>query len=120
MRKTMLLLALVVTAASFTSCGSDSLDLTGSWSMVANRTFSFALTIRHNGSEITGTMDSLSDAEPDTPIAGTLKGSSITFRRTGSWYTQDYTGSVTPDGKTMAGTFSQDGAAARFDWSATR
>jgi hypothetical protein len=121
MRKALLLMTLAVMVASFTGCSSDdAIDLAGTWSMVANQTFQFDLTIKQDGSTITGTMVRVAGTEADTPIAGTIDGTTVSFTRTGATFTQVYTGSITPDAKTMGGTFTAGGGTTSFPWNATR
>ncbi len=117
-------LAAVVLALS--ACGdagstapTQPVSLTGTWSMTANN-FPFTASFGQAGTAITGSMHSLSSSEPDTPIDGTFDGTAVSFARHGAAYTQVYTGTVSSDGKTLSGTFSHNGSASSYAWSATR
>jgi hypothetical protein len=120
--KTCSLLAFVLLLAA---CGgtdstapTKALNLTGTWSMVGNN-YTFTLTIQHTGTVVTGTMHPLQGGA-DTPIDGTLNGTAVSFTRRWSSNTQVFTGTVSAGGNTMEGTFSHNGSASTYLWSAQR
>jgi hypothetical protein len=125
-RKAMLLFVLAMMIVPFTGCSDDdedSIDLTGTWSMdvMANTsTFKFNLTIKQSGSTITGTMIDKQTAAEST-VAGTLTDTQVSLLRTIPGFVQMYTGTVSPDGKTMAGTWGNQGSGTVLgNWSAAR
>jgi hypothetical protein len=120
------LYSLAAAVLALSACGdtgstapTQPVNLTGTWSMTANN-FPFTTNIGQVATAITGSMHSLSSSEPDTPIDGTFNGTAVSFTRHGEAYTQVYTGTVSSDGKTMSGTFSHNGSASTYAWSATR
>jgi hypothetical protein len=120
--------SLVASVLLLAACGStgptETVNLTGTWSMVANTSFAFTLSIQQTGSAVTGTMHPTSPSGMDTQIAGTLNATVVSFTRqwsdAGTAYTQVYTGTVSADGKTMSGTFSHNGSESTYAWSAQR
>ena len=102
------------------------ISVTGAWSMTANTTYQFTLTITQAGAVITGTMHCITPAGPDTLIDGGFDGTNIAFTRhlpavgRGVPPTQLYTGIVSSAGNALAGTFTASGATKTYPWSAAR
>lgn len=127
-----MMLSLVAPVLLLSACGDSSstdptpvptptpISLTGQWSMIAKDTYVFTLNLNQAGTSITGVMDVLNTTEANTVIDGAFDGTTIAFTRHGASYTQVYTGTVSAGGSRLAGTYSHNGGASIYTWSATR
>jgi hypothetical protein len=133
-----MMLSLVAPVLLLSACGSDSattptptptptpISVNGAWSMTANTSYKFTLTITQAGAAITGTMHCITPAGADTLIDGGFDGTNIIFTRhlpatrTVASSTQVYTGIVSAAGSALSGTFTAAGSTKTYPWSAAR
>src|SRR5215218_9824400 len=102
------LIALVVLALFAINCNNSANNvsggkdnLSGKWDLVCcDGKYTGKVTLVQEGDKITGTYDDASQIE------GEIKGNTVTLRRRWATGAQDYTLEVSPDGKTLTGTFS--------------
>jgi len=80
-------------------------DLTGSWFFThADNRFEGTITLRHSGSELSGTWHTAKGkSEPDTAVAGTIDGHTVTLTRFIGSERQVYTLTLSSDGDRLDG-----------------
>ena len=84
------------------------LNVSGTWDFVCcSKKYTAKLTLVQTGNTISGYFGQTSNGTTGE-IEGQLNGTSLTFRRRWSGGTQDYTLTVSADGKTLTGSFSGD------------
>jgi hypothetical protein len=120
---------LLTTGCGSGGSGSDDVSATtpnvaGEWTMIANTSYTFDLTLTQSGGTISGSMDATNSGDPTDPVTGTVTlDGNVTFtrERAGAW-TQVYTGNVTIKGglMVMEGTFTQSGVTGNFPWRAEK
>lgn len=99
-------------------------NVAGQWTMIANTSFTFDLTLTQSGESISGSIDSTNTGDPTDSVTGSVtSGGNVSFtrERAGAW-TQVYTGMVTTQGNfmVMEGTFTHSGVAGTFPWRAEK
>lgn len=105
-----------VTAASY--------DLTGKWSINANRSSGTFEISSQTGNEFSGTVN-IDSGKSERLIDGRISGNTISFTRmwdSGNLY-QSYTGTLSVDANgnaTISGTFSQNNSSSTWTWTASK
>lgn len=80
---------------------SGGVGVSGTWDLVCcSGKYRGTLVLRQNGNRLEGYM-----IDPSQPIAGEISGSTLRFRRSFSGGQQDYTMTLSPDGRTLTGSF---------------
>jgi hypothetical protein len=80
-------------------------QLSGQWDFVCcSGRYRGGIVFRQNGKWLEGYF-----YREDHPISGEINGSTVKFKRTFSGGSQDYTMTLSPDGKTLTGSFTGDG-----------
>ena len=91
----------IVRGGQFVSDNDRSGNVSGTWGLVCcSGKYTGSVVLTQNGTKITGSFDDGSG------IVGEIKGNILTFRRQWPAGIQDYTFELSPDGKTLTGSFS--------------
>ncbi|HEV7701659.1 MAG TPA: hypothetical protein VGO43_15620 [Pyrinomonadaceae bacterium] len=86
-------------------CGGATTDVSGTWDLVCcSGRYTGKLTLTQSGNKIGGYFGETSNGSTGK-VDGAINGTSLTFRRTWSGGVQDYTLTLSSDGKTLTGSF---------------